>query len=50
MAEAMAATHTGFAQWQADRAAEAEQARQAHEAEMQRRRDAAQAKRTELFP
>lgn len=44
--EAIAAVHAGYAQWLADREAEAEQARQEREAEMQRRRDAAQAKRS----
>lgn len=49
-AEAKMAVHAGYAQWLADRDVEAEQARQEREAEMQRRRDAAQAQRSNLFP
>jgi hypothetical protein len=45
LTEAKEAVHAGYAQWQADREAEAEQARQEREAEMQRRRDATQTKR-----
>jgi secreted protein with Ig-like and vWFA domain len=40
-AEAVIAVHEQYAQWQADREAEAEQARQERQAELQRRRDAA---------
>jgi hypothetical protein len=45
-AEAVIAVHEQYAQWQADREAEAEQARQERQAELQRRRDEAQAKRS----
>lgn len=44
--EAIAAVHAGFAKWQADREAEAEQLQMRREAELQRRRDEAQSKRS----
>lgn len=44
--EAERAVHAGYAQWQVDREAEAEAQRIEREAEMQRRREAAQARRS----